>query len=144
MRNERWIVPVTRRLSVGVLAAAACAGALAGVVFSAPARADDKAAKDETAAAVRQQLVGEWKLNPELSEDPREKMRQARAGGERPEGGGSPGGQGGWRGGGGSGGPGGGHPGGYGGGQRGASGPAGLRAPKGVRSQWRSPRPRSR
>lgn len=127
MRNERWIVPVTRRLSVGVLAAAACAGALAGVVFSAPARADDKAAKDETAAAVRQQLVGEWKLNPELSEDPREKMRQARAGSGRPEGGGPPGGGhgGGWGGGGGPGGHGGGHHGGY-GGDRSAGGQAGA------------------
>lgn len=93
---------------LGLLTGVAAASALV-LVSRAPARAADKPAKDE--AAVRQQLVGEWKLNPELSEDPREKMRQARGGGGPPGGGGGRGG--GW------GGHGGGHGGGYGGGHGG-------------------------
>jgi hypothetical protein len=121
---------VKRRLVVGLLAASGCAAALA-VGSRAWALADDKAAKDEATAALRQQLVGEWKLNPELSEDPREKMRLASGGSGRPEGGGPPGGGhggGGWGGGGGGGwgGHGGGHHGGYGGGSQGTGGQAGA------------------
>jgi hypothetical protein len=74
----------------------------------APVRADDKPADDATTAvAAHQQLVGEWKLNPELSEDPFAKMRAAREEGGR---------SGGWGGGRGGGGWGGGHGGGWGGG----------------------------
>jgi hypothetical protein len=104
---------------VGLFSVAVCAAVLAfGAVGrtrgdDTPATKDDKASKDDP-AALRQQLVGEWKLNPELSEDPREKMRQARA-----EGGGSPGGGGGWGHGGGYGGGHGGYGGGRGGGYRG-------------------------
>ncbi|HXK10248.1 MAG TPA: hypothetical protein VMT70_11430 [Vicinamibacteria bacterium] len=96
-----------RRLTVALLSGIACAAAFAASPRS-RAIAGDKAANDEAAAALRQQLVGDWKLNAELSEDPREKMRQARG-----DGGGAPGGGGGWgRGGGG----------GYGGGGRGGGG----------------------
>jgi hypothetical protein len=96
---------------------------LAGLVLFAtsgtPVRAGDKAADDGAAVAARQQLVGEWKLNAELSEDPFAKMRQAREEGGG-AGGGSGGGDGhgggGWGGGGGGWGGGGGHHGGHGGG----------------------------
>lgn len=102
------------RVALAVLAAAVLAAVPRG-----RARADDKPAKDAGDAAARQALVGEWKLNPELSEDPREKLRQARAGGGHPEGGGGRGG--GWGGGGGGYGHGG-HGGGHGGGYHGSSG----------------------
>ena len=90
-------------LLFGVVSAAAVALSPRAV------RADDKPAGDETAVAAGQQLVGEWKLNPELSEDPSAKMRQARSEGGHPGGWGG----GGW--GGGRGGHHGGHGGGYGG-----------------------------
>jgi hypothetical protein len=113
-----------RRVTFGLVGAAAAAAGLLLLLAAARAQADDKAKADEKAktdektaadATLRQKLVGQWKLNPELSEDPREKMRQARA-----EGGGSGGaGRGGWGGGGGSWG---GHGGGYGGGGGGYGG----------------------
>lgn len=100
--------------------------ASAALVLSsrAPVRAGDKPANDEAAVTARQQLVGEWKLNPELSEDPMAKMRAARE-----QGGGSGGwsggrGGGGWGGGGGGWGGGGGHHGGHGGGYGGSGGGA--------------------
>jgi hypothetical protein len=106
-----------REASIGLLAIMACAVSLA-VRSGARVLAGEKPAHDEAGVAACQELVGEWRLNPELSEDPREKMRQAREGG-RPEGGGYPagrgGGGGGWGEGGGSGHHGGGHGGGYGG-----------------------------
>ena len=74
-----------------LLAGVACAAALA-VSSRARVLAGEKPAADEGGVAACQQLVGEWRLNPELSEDPREKMRQARGEGGRPEGGGPPGG----------------------------------------------------
>jgi hypothetical protein len=77
-----------RQVAAALLAGVAAAAALA-VASRATVRAGDKPAGDE--AAVRRQLVGEWKLNPDLSEDPREKMRQA---GGRGGGYGGPGGQG--------------------------------------------------
>jgi hypothetical protein len=92
---------------VFVLAAAiGCAGAF---VVSA-SRAALASQKQEPAAveSARQSLVGEWKLNTELSDDPRAKLREG-----RPEGGWGGGGRGGWGGGG---------RGGWGGGGRGGSG----------------------
>ncbi len=90
MRNG-WIVGL---VGTGALVAwAATPGGLA--------RADDKPA---TAAveAQRQALVGIWKVNTQLSDDPRAKMREARSGGGGGEqGGGGGGGRGGWGGGGG-------------------------------------------
>jgi hypothetical protein len=83
-----------RRATLGLLAGVVSAAAFA-LAPRAPLRADEKTERDGSVLAARQQLVGEWRLNPELSEDPREKMRQARAGGGRPEGGGPPGGYGG-------------------------------------------------
>ncbi len=105
MRNRPW----------SLVASVASSAALVLLATSrAPVRAGDKAADDGAAVAARQQLVGEWKLNPELSEDPFAKMRQAR---EEGGGGGGGWGGGGGRGGGGGGwGGGGGHHGGHGGG----------------------------
>lgn len=91
-----------------VLASVASSAALVLFITSrTPARAGDKAADDGAAVAARRQLVGEWKLDAELSEDPFAKMRQAReegggSGGGRGGGGGHGGG--GWGGGGGGGG----------------------------------------
>jgi hypothetical protein len=114
VRNEHW----------SLLAGVASSAALVLFVTSrSPVRAGEKAADDGTAAAARQQLVGEWKLNAELSEDPFAKMRQARE-----EGGGGSGGSGG-HGGGGWGGGGGGHHGGH-GGHGGGSGGSGGGAPR--------------
>jgi hypothetical protein len=87
-----------------------------------PVRAGDKPASDEAAVAARQQLVGDWKLNPELSEDPFAKMRAAREEGGRSGGWGGGGHGGGWGGGGWGGG--GGHHGGHGGGYGGSGGGA--------------------
>ncbi len=102
MRNRAW----------SLLAGVASSAALVLLLTSrAPVRAGDKAADEGAAVAARQQLVGEWKLNAELSEDPFAKMRQARE-----EGGGSGGGWGGGGRGGGGWGGGGGHHGGHGGG----------------------------
>jgi hypothetical protein len=114
-----------RELAVGVLAWVACAAVLA--VASTRALAGEKPASDEAGVAACQQLVGEWRLNPELSEDPREKMRQARGEGGRPDGGGPPPeGGGGWGGGGGGRAGGSGHHGGgHGGGYPGHGGPGG-------------------
>ena len=116
----------SRRVKVAFLAGVACAASLAAA-SRAQVRASEKPASgDGAAVAVRQQLVGRWKLNPELSEDPREKMRQARGDGGRPEGGGSGGGRGGGgRGGGGWGGGGGGRGHGGGGGGYGGHGSQG-------------------
>ena len=94
------------------------ASAAVALSSRAPVRAGDKAAGDETAVAARRQLVGEWKLNPELSEDPLAKMRQARGEGGHPGGGG----------GGGGGGGRGGHHGGQGGGYGGSGGEGAPRA----------------
>ncbi len=84
---------------------AALGGVAAGLALSVPAQAGDAkkdAEKEQKLTAERQALVGHWKLNPELSEDAREKMREAgswrRAGGM---GGGGMGRPGGWGGGGG-------------------------------------------
>jgi hypothetical protein len=106
-------------VAVGLLAGVACVASLA-TPEAARVLAGEKSANEETGVAACPQLVGEWKLNPELSEDPREKMRQARGEGGHPDGGGPPGGGGGggrgggWSGhGGGSGHHGGGHGGGY-------------------------------
>ncbi len=74
-----------REVTVGLLAGLASAAALA-VASRTRVLAGGKPVNDEAAVAARRQLVGEWKLNPELSEDPREKMRQARGEGGRPEG----------------------------------------------------------
>ena len=107
------------------------AGMAFALAFAVSARgrafAADKPANAEATQAVRQQLVGEWKLNAELSEDPREKMRQARGdGGGSPGGGGGGGGWGGGgRGGGGWGGGGHGGGGGWGGGGHGGRGSGG-------------------
>jgi YD repeat-containing protein len=132
-RSERRVSTVTnktvkrRDVAVGLLTGAACAAVLA--VTSTRALAGEKPASDEKGVAACQELVGEWRLNPELSEDPREKMRQARGEGGRPEGGGPPpggGGAGGGGWGGGGGGQGGGHHGGgRGGGYPGHGGPGG-------------------
>jgi len=109
-----------RRATLGLLAGVATAAAVA-LLPRATLRASGTATADEAVAATRQQLVGEWTLNPELSEDPREKMRQARGGG-RPEGGAPPGGRGG-------GGGGWGH---HGGGHAGRGGAGGHAGPPGV------------
>jgi hypothetical protein len=116
-----------REVTVGLLAGVLCAAALA-VPSGARILAGEKPANGETGVAACEQLVGEWRLNPELSEDPREKMRQARGEGGHPEGGGPPGGRGGGGGGWGGGGHGGGsghHGGGHGGGYPGQGGPGG-------------------
>jgi hypothetical protein len=111
---------------------------LAGVAALSLAPRRAPAAEKPTAAAVeagRQALVGEWKLNTELSDDPRAKMREARrGGGDRGwGGGGGRGGGGGWGGGRGGGGWGGGRGGGGWGGRRGGGagegGPRGAGAP---------------
>ncbi len=94
-------------MRIGALVlAAALGGMTAGVALSVPAQASDAkkdAEKEQKLAAERQALVGHWKLNPELSEDAREKMREAgswrHAGGMG--GGGGMGRPGGWGGGGG-------------------------------------------
>ncbi len=93
-------------MRIGALVlAAALGGVTAGLALSVPAQAADAkkdAEKEQKLAAERQALVGHWKLNPELSEDAREKMREAgswrRAGGMG--GGGGMGRPGGWGGGG--------------------------------------------
>lgn len=116
--------------SVTLLAGTAC-GLVLAMAGGRRLLAADKPANDPAAVAARQQLVGEWKLNAELSEDPREKMRQARSdGGSGGSGGGGGwgggGGRGGWGGGGGGGGWGGhGHGGGGGYGGRGGGGSSG-------------------
>jgi hypothetical protein len=114
-----------REVTGGLLAGVVCAAALA-VPSGARVLAGEKPATDEAGIAACQELVGEWRLNPELSEDPREKMRQARGEGGRPEGERPPGGRGGggW-GGGGQGGGSGHHGGGHGGGYPGHGGPGG-------------------
>jgi hypothetical protein len=92
------------------LALLTCAGCLASasLLLARPGwTAEEKA--PATAAAGKAAFVGHWKLNPELSEDPREKMRQAM---ERSGRGSFPGGPGGM----------GGRPGGYGGGAWGGGG----------------------
>jgi hypothetical protein len=114
-------------VTVAFLAGVASAAALAAA-SSVPVLAGEKPANDEAAIAARQQLVGRWKLNPELSEDPREKMRQAHGEGGQPGGGGGRGG-GGWGGGGGGGGWHGHGHGGGGGGYGGHGGQSGQTAP---------------
>jgi len=61
-------------------------------VTRAELEASDEATGEAAVVAARQQLVGEGTLTPELSEDPRERMRSARGGGGRPQGGRPPGG----------------------------------------------------
>jgi len=79
-----------RNATVALIAGIGCQTA-ASLVAPSPARAlQDKA--PEPPVAQKAALVGHWKLNPELSEDPREKMRQAMEQGGR---GGYPGGLGG-------------------------------------------------
>jgi hypothetical protein len=112
-----------RSVTIVLFAGLACVATIA-VAPRARALAGEKPPLDVAAAAGRQRLVGEWKLNPELSEDPREKMRQARGEGGRSEGGG-PGGWGGGRGGRGGGGWGGGGRGGWGAGRHGGQGAPG-------------------
>jgi len=86
VRNRAW----------SLLAGVASSAALVLLLTSrAPVRAGDKAADEGAAVAARQQLVGEWKLNAELSEDPFAKMRQAREEGGWGGGGGHHGGHGG-------------------------------------------------
>jgi hypothetical protein len=124
-RGERIVKrrDVTFSLLTGVVAAAAFAVASRARVLTA-----SQPASDQAAGAGRLQLVGEWKLNPELSEDPREKMRQARAEGGRPEGGAPGGGGGGW----------GGHGSGHGHGAPGGQG-RGQNRPQGdAEGRWRS------
>lgn len=60
------------------MAVVAGAGSLAAAVLilASAARGLEDKASDEPVAE-KAALVGHWKLNPELSEDPREKMRQA-------------------------------------------------------------------
>lgn len=115
-------------MAVGLLAGVACVASLA-TPEAARVLAGEKPANEGAGVGACPQLVGEWKLNPELSEDPREKMRQAGGEGGRPEGGGPPpGGRsgGGWGGGGGGQGGGSGHHGGgRGGGYPGHGGPGG-------------------
>jgi hypothetical protein len=67
------------KVEVALLACAGCLAA-AGLVLASPARALEENASDKPVAE-KAALVGHWKLNPELSEDPREKMRQAMEGG---------------------------------------------------------------
>ena len=112
-----------------LLVGLACAASLAIGTRTRVRAADDKPADDVTAA--RQRLVGEWKLNAELSEDPREKMRQAFAGAG---GGGGQGGGGRSGGGGGYGGYGGGY-GGHGGGRHGGGGRGGAPSGQGASSE---------
>ena len=58
--------------------ATACAAALVAFVPLGEARAAEDAPEGrETARTGRQTLVGQWILNPDLSEDPQEKMREA-------------------------------------------------------------------
>jgi len=110
----------------GALAAAGCVAAL-GATASRGAVAGEK--PDAAAvAASRQSLVGEWKLNTQLSDDPRAKMAEGRpegggygGGGGRGGWGGGSGGHGGWGGGGMGHGGGGGHGGWGGGGSHGGS-----------------------
>jgi len=64
-----------RIATVGVLVAVACLAATAGSHAS-PAPALEGDAPDRPVAE-KAALVGHWKLNPKLSEDPLEKMRQA-------------------------------------------------------------------
>ncbi len=124
-------------LGAGVVLSGVAGVAAAGgeekpaVAVTAPqpsARAASSGAATPAPAAVRERLVGVWRLNPELSEDPRAKMREG--GGHGPGGGPGGGGEGGPGGGGpGGGGPGGGGPGGGGpppgGGGRGGGPPGG-------------------
>ena len=104
--------------AVGIAAAAGDEKAAVAVTASRPsALAASSGTATPDPAAVRERLVGVWKLNPELSEDPRAKMREG--GGHGPGGGRDGGGEGGPGGGGpppGGGGRGGGPPGGGGGG----------------------------
>lgn len=106
----------TGRVGLGLLPAALALLLAPGL----RAPADEKPAAEARIAEARERLVGEWRLNRELSEDPREKLRQAREAGR--SGGGPPGMGGGpasgWPGGG----RGGHHRGGYGGGGRGPEG----------------------
>jgi hypothetical protein len=124
---------VRSRTSCLLAGGASSAALVLFLTWRAPVRADDKPAGDATTAvAAHQQLVGEWKLDAELSEDPLAKMRAAREEGGRSggwgggHGGGWGGGHGGgWGGGGGGWGGGGGHHGGHGGGYGGSSGSSG-------------------
>jgi hypothetical protein len=89
---------------------AGLSGGAALAASASPAIASERLAPAAVEAA-RQALVGEWKLNTELSDDPRAKMREGREGGGGGGGGGGGrggGGGGGWGGGGGGGGRGGG------------------------------------
>jgi hypothetical protein len=111
------------RSSLVVMAALAGVTTVGGARFRLLA-AEKPVEEDAAVVAARQQLVGEWTLNAQLSEDPREKMRLANPQGGRPDGGGPPGGGGsggGWGGGGGGHGHGGGGYGGHGGGGHGGS-----------------------
>jgi hypothetical protein len=90
---------------------------LAAAAASAGGAGDDKQAASPAAVAAQEKLVGVWKLNPELSEDPRAKMRA--------DGGSGGGGGGGWGSGHGGGGGWGGHGGGGGGGGWGGHGGGG-------------------
>jgi hypothetical protein len=95
---------------------------VAGVPAARAASDEKPAVAAEEAAAAHQKMVGAWKLNPELSEDPRAKM-QAEGGGRGAPGGfggGPPGGGGGF-----GGGPPGGGGGGWGGGPSGGGGSGG-------------------
>lgn len=102
--------------------AAAIVPVLAFLLAAPPARSDDKPQQDKP------NLSGTWRLNPEKSDDPREKMRDLFRGGGGGRGGpggggfgrGGPGGRGGGRGGGG-----------YGGGGRGGPGGGGPGAERG-------------
>lgn len=103
-----------------VIAGSALALALAGFALADEKAADAKPTADQTTAdkpaATSPDLGGHWKLNPELSDDARAKMREAREqGGGGSSGGGGMGGGGGRWGGGGRGGGMGGRGGGYGG-----------------------------
>jgi hypothetical protein len=104
---------------------------LIGVLRTAPVQGGEKPVDETAMTAARQSFVGEWRLNKELSDDPRAKMREGRPeggpggeGGGGGWGGGRHGGGGGWGGGGGRGGGGGGWGGGggRGGGGRGGGG----------------------
>jgi hypothetical protein len=81
------------RTLAAIVLGAGCLGAAWLAAPRAVRGGDEKAAGDVSAA--RAALVGRWKLNPELSEDPREKMRQAMQHSGRGMGGGFPGGPGG-------------------------------------------------
>jgi hypothetical protein len=74
-----------RHAALAVIAGVGCLAG-AGLLLASPAPAQESKAS-ETPVADRAALVGHWKLNAELSEDPREKLRQAM---ERGGGGGYP------------------------------------------------------